>query len=112
MKTENKIQQEIIIWFRNNFCLKNNDPRSAIFSVPNDSKDAKEQMRKIATGLMAGVSDLICIHKGKVLFIECKDEKGRQSDKQKDFQSIVESQGFEYYLVRSLENFKIIIEKL
>lgn len=109
MKTENKIQQEIIVYFRNTYCLKNHDLRSIIFSVPNDSKDAKEQMRKIATGLMAGVSDLICIHNGKVLFIECKDDKGRQSDKQKEFQKLIEAQGFSYYLVRSLEDFKKII---
>jgi len=109
VKSEGKIQQEIIVFFRNNYCLKHHNPRSAIFSVPNDSSNAKEQMRKIATGLMAGVSDLICIHNGKVLFIECKDDKGRQSDKQKEFQERVEAQGFSYYLVRSLEDFKKII---
>jgi len=109
MKTEDKIQQEIVMWYRNTYCLKNHNPRNLIFSVPNDSKDAKEQMRKIATGLYAGVSDLIIIHFGKVLFVEVKNDKGRQSDKQKDFQQLIEAQGFKYYLVRSLEDLKQII---
>ena len=109
MKTEDKIQQEIVMWYRNTYCLKNHNPRNLIFSVPNDSKDAKEQMRKISTGLYAGVSDLIIIHFGKVLFVEVKNDKGRQSDKQKDFQQLIEAQGFKYYLVRSLEELKQII---
>lgn len=110
MKTESKIQQEIVMWFRNNYCLLHHNPRSLIFSVPNDSKDAKEQMRKKATGLYAGVSDLICVHFGKVLFIEVKADNGIQSPRQKDFQNIVELQGFEYHLVRSLDEFKLKIK--
>lgn len=110
LKTENRIQQEIFMYFNNTFCTSKNEPRSIIFSVPNDSKDLKEQLRKKATGLMAGVSDLIVIHNGNVLFVEVKDHKGRQSEKQKQFQELVEAQGFKYYLVRSLEEFKNIIK--
>jgi len=109
MKSEDKLQQEIVMWYRNNYCLKKHYPRNLIFSVPNDSKDAKEQMRKKATGLYAGVSDLICIHFGKVLFIEVKTDVGIQSPRQKDFQNIVENQGFKYYLIKSLEKFKEIL---
>jgi hypothetical protein len=111
MKTEDKIQQEIVMWYRNTYCLKHHNPRNIIFSVPNDSKNAVEQMRKIATGLYAGVSDLIMIHFGQVYFIELKTDTGKQSEKQKDFQTIVENQGFKYFLVRDLKIFqKIIIE--
>jgi hypothetical protein len=106
MKTENKTQQEILMFYRNNFCLKHHNPRHIIFSVPNDSKDAKEQMRKIATGLMAGVSDLIILRQNEAIFVEVKTDIGRQSDKQKSFQEQVESLGFRYILVRSLEDFK------
>jgi hypothetical protein len=108
-KLEDAIQQEIVMWYRNNYCLKKHDPRNLIFSVPNDSKDAKEQMRKIATGLFSGVSDLIMIHFGNVYFIEVKTDVGRQSDKQKEFQKIIELQGFKYNLVRSLDEFKKIL---
>lgn len=104
-KSESKIQQEIVIWYRNNNLNNNN----IIFSVPNEGKSAKEQMFKKATGLMSGVSDLICINNGEIIFIECKDFKGKQSEKQKDFQKTIELQGFKYHLVRSLEEFQKII---
>ena len=104
-KSESKIQQEIVVWYRNNNLNNNN----IIFSVPNEGKSAKEQMFKKATGLMSGVSDLICINNGEVLFIECKDLKGKQSEKQKEFQKTIELQGFKYHLVRSLEEFQKII---
>lgn len=105
-KSEDKIQQEIVVFYRNNFSLKNSDPKGLIFSVPNDGKNLKEQLRKKATGLLAGVSDLILIHGGKVYFIEVKDEKGTQRPTQKEFEAEVKKQGFKYILVRSLEDFK------
>ena len=112
MKTEDKLQQEIVMWYRNTYCLKHHNPRNIIFSVPNDSKNAVEQIRKIATGLYAGVSDLIMIHFGKVYFFEVKTDTGRQSEKQIDFQKLVENQGFQYFLVRNLKNFQEICNSL
>lgn len=64
----------------------------------------------LLTGLLSGVSDLIVVLEGKVLFVEVKNEKGKQSPKQKIFQSQVENLGFKYYLVRNLKDFKEIIE--
>lgn len=109
MKSESAVQQEIVVFFRNNYCLKNSNPRCAIFSVPNERSNVKEQMRMIATGLMAGVSDIIVVMPNKVLFVEVKDSKGTQKPKQKDFQAIIEALGFEYHLVRSLDDFKAIL---
>jgi hypothetical protein len=107
-KTEAKIQQEIVVWFNNNYCLTTHNPRCAIFSVPNEGKNAREQLYKKALGLKAGVSDLIVVMPGRLVFVEVKDEKGQQSDKQKEFEITVKSLGFEYVVVRSLENFKKI----
>ena len=41
-KSEGKIQQECVIWFRNNNLKTSN----LIFSVPNEGKSAAEQMYK------------------------------------------------------------------
>ncbi len=109
MKTESKIQQEIVVWFNNNFCLKNMNPKFVIFSVPNETKNYLELKYKRNIGLKSGVSDLIVLMPNKILFIEVKTENGKQSNSQIDFQRTVEDLGFEYYLVRSLENFKAII---
>jgi len=110
--SENKIQQDIVMWYKNNFCLKHHNPRQCIFSVPNDSINAIETKRKVNTGLLTGVSDLIVLHNGECLFIEVKTSTGKQQESQKDFENTVTLQGFKYYLVRSLEDFKNIITNI
>ena len=106
MKNESCIQSEIVEWFNNNYCLKFHVPKCAIFSVPNEN-----QYHKVSTGVKAGVSDLIVLLPNKALFIEVKDDKGKQSDKQKEFEQTVKDLNFEYHLVRSLEEFKQIVMK-
>jgi hypothetical protein len=92
--------------------VRNNHKKMIIFSVPNDSKDKKEAIRKKATGLLAGVSDLILLVNGCCIFIEIKTEEGKQSENQKIFQMQVETQGFKYIIIRSLEDFKKILEQI
>ena len=64
-----------------------------------------------STGMTAGVSDTIVVLPNKTLFCEFKVQDGRQSDKQKEFQQIVTDLGHEYHVVRSLEQFKDIINE-
>jgi hypothetical protein len=113
MKTESKIQQEIVMFYRNKYCTMKNNPRHLIFSVPNEGKDLHEQMAKKATGLLSGVSDLIIVRPNETLFVEVKDDKGRQKKEQIDFQAAIESLGMKYFLVRSKEEFinKVIYGK-
>ena len=105
MKKESKIQQEIVMYFNNTYGLKHHNPKCLIFSVPNEGKNAKEQMYKKMLGLKSGVSDLIVLMPNRCMFIECKDDVGKQSDNQKHFESDVLALGFEYYIVRSLDEF-------
>ena len=110
MKTEAKVQQEIIIFFRNNYQRKGVD-KGIIFSVPNERAGGYMAMKELLlTGLLSGVSDLIVVLKGKVLFVEVKNEEGKQSPKQIRFQQQVENLGFKYFLVRNLEEFKKVIK--
>ena len=109
-KSEDKIQQEAFIWFVNTYCLKHHEPRLLMFSVPNDSANITEQMRKKATGLIAGVSDTIIVFPNKVIFCEFKTPTGKQSDSQIDFENRVNKLGFEYWIVRDLEEFKKLVE--
>jgi hypothetical protein len=106
-KTENKIQQEMFIWFNNTYTING---LGLFASIPNDSKDAKEQMRKKATGMKVGHSDFnIYLPNGKTLFFEVKTPTGRQSEHQKRFELEVNNLGFKYFLVRSLDEFKKIV---
>ena len=110
-KTEAKIQSEIVAWFNNEYCLKFHNPRYCIFSVPNDTQNKEETMRKLATGLKSGASDLIVLFPNRAVFCEVKTPTGVQSETQKDFQEQVEKLGFEYILVRSLLDFQNKINK-
>ena len=105
--TEAQLQQEIIVFFRNNYCLKTHNPRNLIFSVANESTYKNKVFKN--TGVMNGVSDLIVVLYGKTIFVELKTEKGIQSDAQKEFEQRIKENNQEYYLVRSLKQFKEII---
>ena len=107
MKPENKIQQEIVVFFRNNYQRLD---KGVIFSIPNERQGGFMAMKLLLqTGLLSGVSDLIVVLPDRVLFVEVKTVIGRQSEKQKKFQANVENLGYSYHLVRSLKDFKEIL---
>ena len=108
MTKEDVIQADIYKWYNNNYCLNNHNPQNIIFSVPNGgTRNIREAMLLKATGVVAGVSDLIIVRQNEIIFVEVKTEIGKQSKEQKKFQETVEKLGFKYLLVRSLEDFKI-----
>ena len=63
-------------------------------------------------GMVSGVSDLAFIRlDGTMVFIELKVPKGKQSDNQKWWQSVVERCNSSYYIVRTLEEFQELINQ-
>jgi hypothetical protein len=110
MINENNLQAEIYKWFNNTYCLKNMANRGLIFSIPNGGyRNGREAMTFKATGLLKGASDLVVIFpNGKLCFVELKIAKGFQSTEQKDFECRVSSLGYEYHLIRSLNEFKLL----
>jgi len=109
-QTEDALQQKCYFWFWNTYPHL----RGLLFSVPNGgTRDPREVKKLKATGLYSGVSDFILMHHTRAFLIELKrDEKATQSDNQKKWQELVEYQGFTYFIVRSLTNFKILIKNL
>lgn len=105
-RAEDSIQQEIFMWYHNTYCLLHHTPRRMIFSVPNEGKP-----ELVRTGLYPGASDLLVFHHvGRPpLFVEVKTPSGVQSVSQKEFESHATSLGCQYFLVRSLEDFKEVI---
>ena len=108
-KTEARIQQEIFSFYKNNYCLNFHDPKHLIFAVPNDSSSKDETMRKLATGMLPGASDLIIVQPNRVIFVEIKTDSGTQQPNQKQFEADVKALGFEYFVIRSLEQFKNLL---
>ena len=109
IESESRIQQSIVVFFRNNYQRKGID-KGLIFSVPNERTGGYQAMRPLLlTGLLSGVSDLIVVLEGRVIFVEVKNSIGKQSDKQKLFETQVENLGFEYHVVRTLNEFILIL---
>lgn len=125
MKQEAKIQQEIYIWFHNNY------PKCIIHSVPNGfgvaipdtipkryHKTIQQLIQKAVnflkiTGMTPGISDMVVwLPDGRAVMVEVKISTGKQSDAQKRIQNkIKEMNGF-YILVRSLEDFQQQIQEI
>mgnify|MGYP001446516152 CR=1 FL=1 len=55
-------------------------------------------------GAYKGIPDLIAVKNGRVLFIELKTPRGRQSDYQRKFQADLEAHGGEYILCRGIDD--------
>ena len=65
---------------------------------------------KLRTGQIRGISDLVAIKKGFVIWLEVKTLKGRLSKFQKIFRDNIINAGGEYFIVRSIDDVKEIIE--
>ena len=118
LMSESHIQQQIVRWYRNTYCLKHHTPRCLIFSVPNESNGVRA-MKLIQTGLYPGCADLVICHSPNRpdntniwLFIEIKTATGTQSPKQKQFEQHCNQMGLRYELVRSLQDFIEVIKNL
>lgn len=102
---EHNLQVACVRW------LKLQYPQFAhnLFAVPNGGKRDKVTAGKMkAEGVLAGVSDLIFLKSNAnfgALLIEMKDEKGKQSEAQKEWQKLIEADGYKYVVCRSLEDF-------
>lgn len=128
--TESKIQQQSLMWFNNTYCLKHHNPRCMMFSVPNElggevggllkrlgvaTRIINEVvgfiMRKmINIGLLKGASDSILVLPNKTIYIEFKTPIGTQSNDQIDFEKRITGLGQKYYLVRSIDSFKEVVQ--
>lgn len=104
--TEAQIQAACVTWLWNTYP----QTRGLFFAVNNNSEHVARAMNRKAVGLVAGVSDTIFLWGGVAYLIEFKTPTGRQSPKQKEWEAKVNEAGFDYCIVRSLEEFKQLIE--
>lgn len=103
---ESEIQQQMVQWFRLEY------PTYIIAAIPNGGRrNAIEAKIMKGEGVLAGFSDLIIIADKNVLFVEVKTAKGKQTEKQIQFQNKVQKLGFQYPVCRSLSEFMRTINK-
>lgn len=108
---ESNIQRNCVEWFN----LQYPQWRGLLFAVPNGGARNKiEAAIMKGEGVVAGVADLQLALPRKgvhALFIEMKTPKGHQSPSQKEWQTLVEAQGYRYEVVRSFDQFRELIEE-
>jgi len=105
---EDRLQQECYMWFHNTFAAA----RGLLRYNLNNSANAMQGNKNKAMGLQAGASDMELHIGGRLFFLELKVEKGRQSKGQQAWQTLVEAQGFNYYVIRSKEEFIRVVQPL
>ena len=107
--SEDRLQQECYTWFHNTYP----EYRGLLFHVPNGgTRSGREAAKLKYMGVWAGVADFLFMFGGTVYCIELKTETGTQKPNQKVWESLVKDHGFSYDIVRSLEEFKKLINKL
>lgn len=108
-KSEDRIQQECYMYFWNTYPKL----RKLLFAVPNGGYRIPSEAKKFQkTGVVAGVSDMIFLYRGNAWLFELKTDTGRQSKEQKEWQELVENQGFKYFLIRNVDSFKDILSHI
>lgn len=102
---EHDLQVQVINLLRNYYGL-------CVFAVPNGGSRNLYEARNLKNeGVMAGVSDLILVLNGVVIFLELKAGKNKQQETQKLFEKRIKGLGHQYYVVRSIEDVMEILNK-
>lgn len=94
--------------------LKKTHPHLLAFHVANERKAAVQYHVKLKrTGVLAGVADwLVFPDNGRKVAVELKDDEGEQDANQIKFQKRWERSGGAYFLVRTLDEFKAVVNGL
>ena len=104
--SEELLHQSCYTWFHNTYpqlrgllCYNLGNSRNKIDGARNRNK-----------GLQAGRSDFTFYWSGRAFFIELKTPVGTTGKAQLSWAELVMKHGFEYYIVRDLETFKVLVK--
>ena len=102
--SENRIQQEIFTYHWNKYP----EERGLLFMVHNAGSSRINGARLKSMGMVKGVSDMIYLkpNGSGPIFIEIKTPKGKQSTAQLTWGHNIDKRGYDYHVVRSLEEMK------
>lgn len=108
MDSEEKIQSEFYIAFHNKYPQY----RGLLCYNLNNSRNKIDGARNRALGLQPGRSDMTFYWDGKAYFLELKNKIGVQSIGQKEWQTLIEKNGFYYGIFRTSESLIKFIDQL
>ena len=105
-QSEDALQQKCYFWFHNT----HPDLRGLLHHSPNGgARGWKDGKTFKLIGTQPGFPDLILVVNSKVWFFELKTTTGKLSAVQVEYHKKLEKQGFHIFLIRSLEEFKRVI---
>lgn len=103
--SEERIQSQCFQWFWNAYPHY----RGLLCYNLNNSRDSKHGHKNQQLGLIPGRSDMALYLFSKAYMIEFKTDIGKQSPAQKEWEGLIKAHGFDYIVVRSLEQFQQFI---
>lgn len=83
-----------------------------IFYFRANSGSVITQGGRVFKGASAGTPDIILLVDSIFCGLECKTEKGRQSQVQKEVEQAITDAGGKYFLIRSMEDIKKVIDNI
>lgn len=105
---EERIQEDCYLWFHNTYPKL----RGLLCYNLNNSSNRVQGAKNKGMGLQEGRSDMVFYFNAKAYMIEFKTEEGAQSPSQLKWEQSIRSQGFKYIVVRSKEEFMLLINKV
>lgn len=108
--TENRLQQNAFCWLWNTYPAL----RGLYFEIHNNAFSAQSGMRHKAIGRIAGVADNCLLLPGGsgTIFFEFKSTTGKQSPAQEQWQGLVARSGYQYHIIRGLQEFQNIVRSV
>lgn len=104
-RPEQTLQRACVQWFRMQY------PKGIIHHSPNGGKRSKVEASIFkGLGVLAGFPDLICIYRGRIVFVELKADNGTLSHNQEDVIERIVDNEFPVYVCFSLDLFIRIIK--
>lgn len=100
-ESEDRLQTDWYCWFHNTYPQY----RGLLCYNLNNSSNKIQGNKNKGMGLQKGRADLTLYWKGRAYHLECKTPEGTQKSDQKAWQAIIESNGFEYTIHRTKEDF-------
>jgi hypothetical protein len=107
-ETEEALQADCYIWAHNTIP----EIRGLLCYNLNNSPNKRAASINKGMGLQPGRSDMVLYWKGNAYMIEMKLPGKNQQEPQKVWELKVRSHGFEYYVIKSLDEFKELIYNL
>jgi hypothetical protein len=108
MQAEIKLQSDCFLWHWNTYPQER---KKLCYNLNNSANKIQGNQNK-SLGLIKGRCDMVYYKNANAIMIEFKTDKGAQSQDQIEWEKIITNEGFLYFVVRTLDEFKLLVQKI